>query len=333
MKKNLTLLAVLAGVVAIIIAINTLSQRKEAPSLFKGFQKASVIRLVISQHGAREELVKENGAWFATANGRYPADTVKINEMLTLLSEQKKGNAVAKNPARFGEMRVDTAAGIRVAVEGGGVRFNFIIGGTAQGYTGSYVRLDGQNEVYVSKGVLDNAFTTRANGYRNKAVLSLNKDNVSDLAVQYRGEGKDSVKMLEFSAHFLNDKSAWKIDKPMTADGNSAKLNEYLARFCGLEADDWYDKDTTSPGFDKPFLMATLKKGDGSSVTLIAGNEQNGNRFVRIEGDDHKYLVGKGRLDPLKPNLAELTAPPPSAAAAPAAAKPAELMPTMPSGN
>jgi hypothetical protein len=137
---------------------------------------------------------------------------------------------------------------------------------------------------------------------------------------------KDSA-AVEFAAQFNVEKGAWKVDKPEVCDGDGSKINDYLAKFCGLEVDEWYDKDTaTALGFDDPMVRASLKKSDGSVVSLLVGAEKSGSRYVKVEGDANKYLLRSFRVTPLRPNITELKAKPPEPGNAGNAAQPkAEL--------
>jgi len=155
---------------------------------------------------------------------------------------------------------------------------------------------------------MERAFSTVPNHYRDRTLFQLNKDEVSELNVVCR-DPKDSTKVLEVSGKFNVQKGIWSFDKPEVCEGNSEKVNEFLARYTGLLTDDWYDRDTsTSLGFDVPELRTVIKRNDGSIVTMIAGKEINGNRYVKIEGDDHKYLVRKDRITSLKPVWGEFKA-------------------------
>ncbi len=309
MKQTLILLGVLAALIAVIMVSNRVSATREKPEFFKGFNKSKVSRISISRYGSNETLKKEDGKWFATQNGDYPADSAKINIILNFMADQKKDDPISKNPAKHSELKVDSINATKVIVESGPSKVVFLYGSMAQGFSGNYLRFDGKNEVYVSKGGMEQVFNSAPNFYRSKVLFALNKDNITGLSVIYK-PNKDSA-AIEFSAQFNVEKAVWKIDKPETIDGDGSRMNDYLAKFCGLEVDEWYDKDTTTAlGFDNPILRASLKKSDGSTISLLAGAEKNGNRYVKVEGDNNKYILRSGKIDALKPSISDLKAKP-----------------------
>jgi hypothetical protein len=126
----------------------------------------------------------------------------------------------------------------------------------------------------------------------------------------YKEAKEKDTTMAVIAAKFEHAGGNWKIDKPETADGDIGKINEYLGKFADLEIDDWYDKDTAAaPGFHDPFLKADFKNSDGTTKTVIVGNEKGGDRYIKVENDNNKYLIRKHKVDQLKKKLADLKAP------------------------
>lgn len=299
MKKNLLLLIVLVMVIGALVGVPKLLAARKAPELFKGFDKAKVERVHLKKFANEETLSKKDGKWFATQNGEYPADTAKVNALLEAVAKQKKKEPQSKNPAKHKDLGVDSASATKVTVEGGR-KFTFLVGNMAQGWTGNFMRFDGSNEVFVTEGSFDQAFSSSPNFFRDKSLLRFNKDNVGEFSVFFREDsGKEPP--VEIEGRFDAASGKWKLTKPEAVDGDPARVSEYLAKFAALEADDWYEKEAdAAPGFDNPALKASFKLTDGTAITLLIGAERNGNRYARIENSANKYLIRKYRLDGLK---------------------------------
>lgn len=335
MKRTFILLGALAVLVALVAGINKIAASRTPPGLFKGFDGALVTQVTLQKNGAREVLRLENKRWMATDKGLYPADSAKVAEMLGALAAQKQSDPVARNPKRHADLRVDSTAGTKVVVEAGKNQWVFFLGNMAQGYTGTYLRFDGKNEVYVTQGDMERHFSVNPNHYRDRTLARLNKDDVGEFSLLYR-DPRDSTKVLECAAKFATNKGAWKFEKPEAVDGDGAKVNELLGRYAALQVDDWYDADTTTAlGFENPEIRASFKKNDGGTVVIIAGREKDGNRYVKVEGDPNKYLLRKYRFDNLKPVMEELKAKAPAPGdSAGAASAPAGQIMTLPgAGN
>jgi hypothetical protein len=308
MKKTLILLFALVGVILVINIANKLSAVQKNPPLFKGLDKAAVTQVLITKGQAKETLKKESTGWMATEQGDYPADTAKINELLGALAKQEKGRPRSKNPEKHKELKVDSTGATRVVVEAGSP-VTFYIGGMAQGYQGNYVRLEGDDNVYVSEGNLERLFSTDANFYRDKTLFKINKDDVNEFSVTYKDIKDKDTARVTIAARFDPAAGTWKIEKPEAADGDISAINEYIGKFTGLTVDDWYDKDTAAvPGFDDPLLGVVFKKGDGTAVSLLVGNEKDGNCYTKVVNDDNKYLLRRHKIDGLKKTWTELKA-------------------------
>ena len=310
MKKTLVLLAVLVAIILALVGVPRLLSLRKSPDLFNGFDKAGVARIDLKKSGSQESLKKVNGKWFATQNGEYPADTAKVNAALDMAAKQKKNEPRSKNPAKFKELGLDTASALKVVLDGGR-KFSFFVGNMAQGWTGNFLRFEGRNEAYVTEGNFEQCFSSSPNFFRDKKVLDVNKDKVSEFSAAFRGDSAKS--MTEVAAKFDAASGKWRIEKPENAEGDAAKINEWLGKFGSLEADDWYEKDTAAAtGFDDPVLRATFKHTDGLSTGILVGKEQNGKRYVQADNSPHKFLLAKYRIDGLmQKDWRELIALPP----------------------
>ncbi|MBL8026278.1 MAG: DUF4340 domain-containing protein [Fibrobacteres bacterium] len=303
MKRNLILLGVLAALVLLILFANNSSANRKKPLLFKGVKRETVTQITISKYAQSETLRKKDKGWVSTAGGEYAVDSAKIDELLTALETQLQEEPVAKNQSRHVDLGVDSAGATSVTVESekGGL-VAFYIGNMAQGFSGSYVRLKGQNEVYVSKNGFDRLFTSTPFSYRDKTILKLTKEQIAGFDITYQnGDSAISV-----GAAYKTESSSWEQTGSETSKFDSKKVDECLARFIALNADEWYTaEDDTATGFATPSYKFVVKKVDGSVLTLITGAEKNGNYFTKVEGDDNRYLIRKFRLEALRPPVAD----------------------------
>jgi hypothetical protein len=308
MKRNLILLGVLALLVLLIALSNHLSANKKKPLLFGGVKRDKIIQITVAKYNQSEILRKTEKGWVSTAGGEYAADTTKIDELLTAIETQSKDEPVAKNPSRHVDLGVDSAGATQVTIESekGGLQ-SFFIGNMAHGFSGSYVRLKGEDEVYVSKGAYDRLFSTTQYFYRDKTLFKIAKDQIYDFEFSYA----DADSMNKVSAHFSAESASWELLEPEKVKLDNGKVTEYLGRIAALNVDEWYGaEEDTSTGFAKPSYRIFLKKADGTSVTLLAGVEKNGNYYVRLEGDDNRYLIKKYRFEGLRPSVNDLKAAP-----------------------
>ncbi len=307
MKRNLSLLVVLALIAVVIGLYNHASANRKKPLLFGAVDASSITKISISKYGQKEVLEKRSQGWVCTAGGDYIADSSKVSELLEALINQRREDPISKNPANHIDLGVDSASSMQVVVDGTkGQLFALLIGNTAQGFTGSYIRVKDGNEVYISKSGFDRIFSSAPDFYRDKTLLRITKDQIFDFDISYQDAAQEAT--IGMSAHFDAEKSSWRVAGANGELLDNSKVNEYLGRVTSLTVDEWYSPSDTALGFEKPSYKFNLKKSDGSTVRMVVGNARNDKFFVKIEGDDNRYMVRKYRIEAVRPSVESLKA-------------------------
>ncbi len=213
MLKNISsikLIGILSALVLVYLGFEFFGGKSRSSS-FKTeiveIDTAKVSKLVIEANGEQLELIKENNAWkVSIGNGKYAgAQLSNIKSTINSLLSIKPTRIAAKNPEKWKDYQVDSA-GTRVQVfEGSKNTLDLVIGrfgfdqkamqqaqqqqqmggrgGMPQFYT--YVRLGNEEEVYVADNFMGMSFNTDAGGFRNKEVLSLTTDNITEIQFNY----------------------------------------------------------------------------------------------------------------------------------------------------
>ncbi len=165
-------------------------------------------------------LFKENGTWKVMLDGNKKADVPesKIKNLFAEILRIKPLSVAAQSEAKWHEYEVDTA-GTRVTVFESG---NKVLDLNVGKYTFrqprtmlSYVRVGGDDNVYVVNGLLGMAFNKNANSFRNQTIIEGNKDNWKKLTFSYPDSSFTMVK----------DSTGWYIGGVKT---DSAKAANYL---------------------------------------------------------------------------------------------------------
>ena len=200
---------------------------------------AAISSIVIDPKGKEDEeitLKREPGGWIVT-NGRLSLRAVPeaVNPLLNSLALIRTKRIAAKDPEKWPEFEVEEGDGTRVKVYQGETKTeDFLIGRFSfnpQAQSGvSYIRLNGQNEVYAVDGFQTLTFGQGFNAYRNRGFLKLTPD----------------MKIREFDFHqtgntytFKEDGGQWLLNGKTKPD--SAAVANFLNALGNVPGDDFAD--------------------------------------------------------------------------------------------
>ena len=186
MKARHLIILVVAAVIAILATLWTGSLHDTSPPAGAGALLApgleaklnDVSAVVVKGKDETVTLEKGTDAWIVREKGGYPADTGKVRKLLIGLSKATLLEQKTSNPERYGELGVAdlepaapadatppadksaepaTTAGslvdVQVPLEGTD-HFMLLIGKTARGATGTYVRKSGDTQSWLASGDL-----------------------------------------------------------------------------------------------------------------------------------------------------------------------------------
>jgi len=154
---------------------------------------AAVSRIVTypkSENGAEITLKREENGWIATrGNQNVQAMSNSVNGILGILSTIKTKRVAAKSAEKWAEYEVDEGNGTRVvAYENGKQIADFIVGRfnfNQQARTASsYVRLNGEDEVYEVDVFLSMSVGQGFDSYRDKTIIKINAADVTEFTLR-----------------------------------------------------------------------------------------------------------------------------------------------------
>jgi hypothetical protein len=261
-------------------------------------------------------LLKENNAWkVSIGNGKY-AEAQKsdvkstINSLLTI----KPSRVVAKKSEKWKDYQVDSA-GTRVQIfEGSKSTLDLVIGSFGfdqqamqqmqqqqQQMMGgrnmpefySYVRLQNENEVYVADNFMGMSIGADASGYRNKQLLSLTTDSISEIQFNYPA---DSGFVLSKIA------STWSIFGSPTDSAATASL---LSDIRNVNNTNFVD-DVASTALVSPTVSMNIKQNGKADIMVkafqhpihkwIINSSENPISFFADEELSNKLFIGSKKL-------------------------------------
>jgi len=206
-RKNRTLILVgILVVLAIAYAINYFSDKNDRSfkDTITDFDANLVTYVKIHTPSQMQtvELQKQENDWrVIDGSNSYPADTLGIQNLVHSLSGLKTKRFAGKSRAFWPKYEVTDSLSTQVTLKSDSkVVLKILLGKfdykmpqnqnpqamqRQQADVSSYVRLDGENEVYAVDGFLKMSFNREAMSFRNRKLLSMNANDMTRLEFKY----------------------------------------------------------------------------------------------------------------------------------------------------
>jgi hypothetical protein len=204
----------------------------------------------------------------------------KIKDLLNLLVKVKPTRVAAQSESKWAEFKVDTA-GTRVKVfEGNDNTLDLIIGKFSfqqPRQMNTFVRLNGEDEVYETDGFLDMAFNQKPDYFRNNLLV---KDNPADWK-------KLTFTYPDSSFELIKDNNHWTINGIKT---DSVKTATYLRTLSHLSSSSFIDNPPDAEMAKAKYTLSIESTSLGGIVLSAYGNTQG--TIVASTENDGAYFNG-----------------------------------------
>lgn len=259
---------------------------------------------------------KQKGTWRITAPYDAETDSSTVENAIEKLSEMTVRRVAANNPDNHAALEVDDAKGIRVVARGGGEVLRDIVIGSFGGGE-QMVRIQGQDPVLAVDQSLRWVFNKPLKDWRNKTI----SDETAANAVKIDFEQPDA------RWTFLKEGETWKQVEPKKPieKFDSTTVASMVTTLSRLSAVDFAEPSMTPEqaglvdGASKVTITYSVPAGTdagsqaadagaaasndiGKELVLFAGNEKDGNLYVRRQDGKLIYLVSSFTAEKLKPN-------------------------------
>lgn len=181
--------------------------------------------------GDTVRLARQGTAW--SVNG-HPAATKAVEAFFRALADTStRSELVAESAESHARLGVDSAAGKRLTVTGGGqTLLDLWFGGRGPDFEGFYVRRAGDNRVFLLRGTFADLSVQPVDDWREKQVLAVVTDSLTRIDVA-RGKAGYSL---------TRSPGGWTISPGGGAVVDSARMSRYLAQL----------KEVRATGFPSP---------------------------------------------------------------------------------
>jgi hypothetical protein len=257
----------------------------EIAAVFDGVSETAATEVRVTNEAGELVLAGGAGAW--TVND-LRTDSGTVARFWNVLTGLEVGALVASNPANHARMGVDDGSAATLVIDIGGETRVVSVGDQGPRFGTSYVRLPGQDEVYVADGDLRSHVQRELADWQNRVVVRIDTSAVARVEIDRDGERYvlergDSLWTFEGGAETNNS----------TARGVVSELANLVAAGILVEADSLVQSDQGGS-------TVALDAGGNvlAQVTIGTGTSE---RWVRVAGDDVIYRLASFRVDRITP--------------------------------
>jgi hypothetical protein len=262
--KNIRLIAIL-GILVVVYAGLRLFKNTTRSKSFKAelvtIDTSTVDRIVITKSGKSFEVTRIEGQWMVTIPGNKKVDATSssVNNALGSLLRIKPDRISTRDPEKWVDYQVDSS-GTRVQVfEQNKNALDIILGrfgvhGQQQFHT--FVRLNGDDEVYVANNFMGISFPSDPKGFRNNRFLQITSDSITQVTFKYPAD----------SAFILNrSNDQWYIGDDQA---DSASVASFLSGLRYLNGSDFVD-DVAPAALINPTISVQIESSELSEMIIL----------------------------------------------------------------
>ncbi len=257
----------------------------EIAAIFNGVSEATVTE--VRRRGPSGDVVLTGGSGAWTVNGLRP-DSGAVTRFWSVVDGLEMGGLVASNPDNHGRMGVadDGASTLEIDIDGD--TRALVVGDQGPRFGTSYVRVPGQDEVYVAQGDLRSHVQRALADWQNRRIVRI--DTSAVVRIEIERDGDPYVLVRGDSLWTFEDGAE---TNSSTASGVVAELADLIAAGVLSEADSIAQAELGGT------TLALDANGNVlAEVTIGSGTSE---RWARAAGDAVIYRLASFRIDRITP--------------------------------
>jgi hypothetical protein len=304
-KKQLIILcSVLVLLVLLLVWQKRQSLFKLEPSdnksglLFVDFDPQQAAQIKLTTPDKETILTRQDEQWVVSGTNNILANAESVNQLLTRVTQLKKGDIISQQPAKFKLFQVDDAGlEVNITDHENNSLVNFYLGKQGPDFNSIYIRKEGSNEVLLLGE--NPRFIFDKPDWRKKELFKFDTQAVTGLCLEYDNQIFSLVK----------EEENWQLMQPENTPANPKTINLILDSLNRLRIIDYVEEQQplATYGLDKPWFKIKLNLSNGINIGLIAGNKKEDDTLYYAKSDDNKFIftLPIHQLDRLKKNLTD----------------------------
>jgi hypothetical protein len=305
-KITLTLVAILIilGITAYLFERGGVREQQGASpkaTIFPAFKTEQAAAIEIKTRGKTVSLVKK-GNWLVALNGDYyPADKNEVENIFKTLNNMQRENIVSTDPNKYPLFELDPVNGVEVKISRSDNTSlaHFFVGKNGPDLISTYIRIEGEKEVFLLTGMLNATFGKELKDWRDKAIFNLKAEDIVRVDIT---SPKKKISLIK------DEKGNWEMAAPEKATVKKDIVEGMVNTLATLKAYDFEDgAELKVAGLINPATKIQITMKDNSTCILLIGKEKDSSkRYVKRDDNPTVFLVQNFDLGPIMINTSEL---------------------------
>jgi hypothetical protein len=245
-----------------------------------------------SESGERTTLRKNGADWQIVQAAGVKPDSSEVSGITSNLSSLEVQRVIDENPTDVTEYNL-TQPRVEVTFKAAGKEHKLLIGRKTPPGSDLYARIDDQKRVVLIPSYVDTTFNRTAFDLRDKAVLTVNRDEIGSLGVTTPSS----------SMRFEKSSGEWKLAQPVAARADFSAVEALVSRLTTLQMKSIADQQATDLakyGLDKPAATVTIGSGSAQPTLAIGKSSGEGAVYARDLSKPVVVTVESAVADELK---------------------------------
>jgi hypothetical protein len=220
------------------------------------------------------------------------ADAAAVSGITSNLASLEVQRVIDENPADVAEYGLSEPR-VEIQFKAGGQTHKVAVGRKTPPGTDLYARFDDQKRVVLISSFLDTTFNRTTFDLRDKAVLTLNRDDIGSLTV---AAGPAALR-------FEKSAGDWRLVQPLNARADFSAVEGLVSRVSTLQMKSIAAPQATDLGqygLDKPVATVTVGSGSSQAVLAIGKPAGEGAVYARDASKPLVVTIESALLDDLK---------------------------------
>ena len=246
---------------------------------------------ITSEKGDKTTVHKTGNEW-RLVEPAVKADAAEVSGITSALAGLEIQRVIDESPSDVSVYNL-TQPRMTVQFKAGGKDHTVKIGRKTPPGSDLYARLDDQSRVVLIPSYVDTTFNRSTFDLRDKAVLTVNRDEIGSLAVTTPASSMRLEKVA----------GEWKLTQPVAARADFSAVEGLVGRLTTLQMKSVAAPEATDLaqyGLDKPAATATIGSGSSQATVAVGKAAGEGTVYARDLSKPQIVTVESALLDELK---------------------------------
>jgi hypothetical protein len=251
---------------------------------------------VKSESGEQTTLRKSGTDWQIVQPIAAKGDGAEVAGITSGVAALEQQRLIDENPSDLAEYGLAPAR-VEVTFKAGGQEHRLLVGRKSPTGTDLYAKLGNEKKVFLIPSYLDAALNKKTFDFRDKTVLTLDRDKIDRFGVV------TAARTLQFA----KSGSEWTMTAPLAARADFTTIDGLISRLNTLQMKSIAAADAPKLdeyGLDKPDVTVQIGSGSSQAVLLI-GKAAGDDVFAKDQSRPAVITIEKALVDDLKKDVGD----------------------------